>query len=169
MLKSELVPSISEESIKDTIKRLASEIEKDFDGEKLSIICPLQSHFMFCVDLMREISLKQELDFVYLDSPSGESIKILKDVLINIRNKNVLIVTTVLDVGRSIYFLQNHLSLSYPKDMKLVTLFDKPTRRELAISSDYTGYTVDDRFIVGYGLDVNEKGRNYKELYNFSQ
>lgn len=169
MLKSELIPSISEDSIKDTIKRLASEIENDFEGETLTVICPLQSHFMFCVDLMRAISLPQELDFVYLNSPSGESVQILKDALINLRNKNILIVTTVLDVGRSIYFLQNHLNLSYPKNMKLVTLFDKPTRRELAISSDYTGYTVDDRFIVGYGLDINEKGRNYKELYNFSQ
>lgn len=169
MLKSELIPSISEDSIKDTIKRLAAEIKKDFEGETLSVICPLQSHFMFCTDLMREISLPQELDFVYLNSPSEESVRILKDALINIRNKNILIVTTVLDAGRSIYFLQNHLSLSYPKNMKLVTLFDKPTRRELAISSDYTGYTVDDRFIVGYGLDINEKGRNYKELYNFLQ
>lgn len=169
MLKSELVPSISEANIKDTIKRLAAEIEADFFGKKLSIICPLKSHFMFCVDLMRSISLEQEIDFVYLNSPSGESVQIIKDTLINIREKNILIVTTVLDVGRSIYFLQNHLNLSYPRDIKLVTLFDKPTRRELAISSDYTGYTVDDRFIVGYGLDVNEQGRNYKELYNFSQ
>ncbi|MBE8162542.1 MAG: hypoxanthine phosphoribosyltransferase [Bdellovibrionaceae bacterium] len=169
MLKSELVPSISQDSIKDTVKKLAREIENDFEGEKLSIICPLKSHFMFCVDLMKEISLPQELDFVFLSSPPNESVKVIKDAFINIRNKNILIVTTVLDVGRSIYFLQNHLSLSYPKSIKLVTLFDKPTRRELAISSDYTGYTVDDRFIVGYGLDINEQGRNYKELYNFSQ
>lgn len=169
MLKSELVPSISEQNIKDTVKRLAAEITADFSGKKLSIICPLKSHFMFCVDLMRSITLKQEIDFVYLSSPSGESVRVIKDSLLDIREKNILIVTTVLDTGRSLYFLQNHLSLSYPKDIKLVTLFDKPTRRELAINSDYTGYTVDDRFIVGYGLDANEQGRNYKELYNFLQ
>jgi hypoxanthine phosphoribosyltransferase len=131
------------------------------------IICPLKGSVHFCADLMREIRNPQQLDFVYLTSTEkGGSTKIVKDISIDISGKNVLIVEEIIDAGRTLSFLRNRLFASQPAQLKIVTLLDKPARRELPLRPDYIGKTIDDRYVVGYGMDSDEIGRNYQNIYN---
>jgi hypoxanthine phosphoribosyltransferase len=115
---------------------------------------------------MREIELQQQVDFVYVQSISrGGTIKIIKDISINIAGKHVLIVEEIIDTGRTLKFLRDRLLASNPASLKIVTLLDKPARRELPIRADYIGRTIDDRYVVGYGMDSEDLGRNYPDIY----
>ena len=88
-----------------------------------------------------------------------------KDISINITGKDVIIVEEIIDTGRTLSYLKDRLLASKPASLKIVTLLDKPARRELPIRADYIGKTIEDRYVVGYGMDSDEKGRNYSEIY----
>ena len=133
------------------------------------MICPLKGSFLFVADLMRKINLDQELDFVHLTSPKNEGVRILKDISIDITGKDVLILEEIVDAGRTLSFLVKRLLANNPETLKVVSLFDKPARRELPIKPDYIGKTIDDRYVIGYGMDTEEYGRNYEGLFTFSQ
>lgn len=166
-MKEGMVPFITHDEIQVMVKKLAREIEADFMGRELILICPLKGSINFVADLMRELRLTQQIDFVYLTSTEkGGAIKIVKDISIDITGKNVLIVEEIIDAGRTLSFLRNRLFASQPAQLKIVTLLDKPARRELPIRPDYIGKTIDDRFVVGYGMDSDEVGRNYQSIYN---
>jgi hypoxanthine phosphoribosyltransferase len=167
--KQHLIPFITEEEINEIIRKLSRSIERDYEGKSLTIICPLKGSVPFCSDLMRELKLKQEIDFVHLTSPRGQSVQILKDVSIDLTNKHVLIVEEIVDAGRTLNFLKNRIISSSPASVKIVALLDKPARRELLIKPDYIGRTIDDRFVFGYGMDHEEKGRNLKAIYSLAQ
>ncbi len=166
-LKKELVTFMTEEEIQEVVLQLAKTIEKDYAGKELHIVCPLKGSILFATDLVKKIDLPIIMEFVHLTSPKNQSVVIHKDLQGDITNKHVLIVEEIIDAGRTLSFLRNRILASNPASVKILTLLDKPARRELPIRPDYAGRTIDDRFVVGYGLDSEEMGRNYKDLYNY--
>lgn len=166
-IKNEMVPFITREEINDLIEQLAKAIEYDYEGKEIVFICPLRGSIHLTADLMRKIDLPQQVDFVYVKAVErGGAIKIVKDISLNISGKHVIIVEEIIDTGRTLSFLRNRLFASAPASLKIVTLLDKPARRELPIKADYIGKTIDDRYVVGYGMDSEELGRNYPDIYH---
>lgn len=168
-LRDGMVPLINESEIQELVTQLAREIERDYEGQQLVMICPLKGSIAFFADLVRRIQLPQQVDFVQISSPKGEACRILKDISVDIKGKHVLIVEEIIDAGRALSFLRTRLLASEPASLKIVTLLDKPARRELPLRPNYIGMTIDDRFVIGYGMDSDELGRNYKDIYNFAQ
>lgn len=168
-MREGMIPSISKREIEEMVSVLAREIEKDYEGKELVMICPLKGSVLFMADLARKIKLPQIIDFVYVTSPKGESCRIIKDVSVDVQGKHVLIIEEIIDAGRTLSFLKARLSASHPASLKIVTLLDKPALRELSLSPDYVGRTIEDRFVIGYGMDSEEIGRNYSDIYNFAQ
>lgn len=166
-LKNEMVPFITQSEIGELVEQLANQIEYDYEGKEIIFICPLRGSIHLTADLMRKINLPQQVDFVYVKAvEKGGAIKIVKDISLNIAGKHVLIVEEIIDTGRTLSFLRNRLFASAPASLKIVTLLDKPARRELPIKADYIGKTIDDRYVVGYGMDSEELGRNYPDIYH---
>ena len=165
-IKEDMLPFITKDEIKKMVKFLAKQIEVEYDGREVVLICPLRGSIHFMADLCRELSMPVQTDFVQLQSvEKGGAIKITKDISVNITNKHVLIVEEVVDTARTLSFLRNRLMASAPASLKIVTLIDKPARRELPIRPDLIGRTIDDRYIVGYGMDSEQLGRNYPDIY----
>lgn len=165
-IKDDMLTFISKEEIAKMVKGLARQIESDYDGKEVVFICPLRGSIHFTADLCRQIELPQQVDFVHLQAvEKGGAIKIIKDIATNIAGKHVLIVEEIIDTGRTLSFLRNRLLASSPASLKIVALLDKPARRELPIRPDYVGRVIDDRYVVGYGMDQEELGRNYPDIY----
>ena len=162
-------PTITKDEIAEMVRELAREIERDYDGKELVMICPLKGSILFMADLCREIKRPQILDFVQIISPKGESCRIVKDISVDIQDQHVIIVEEIIDAGRTLSFLKARIAASFPASLKVCALLDKPALRELPIQPDYVGRTIDDRFVIGYGMDSDEKGRNYRDIYNFTQ
>lgn len=166
-LKDDLLPFLTKDEIRKLVQGLARQIEADYEGKDLVLICPLRGSVHLTADLMREIQLPQQVDFVQLQSISkGGSVKIIKDISINIAGKHVIVVEEIIDTGRTLSFLINRLMASSPATLRIATLLDKPARRELPLRADYIGKTIDDRYVVGYGMDSEELGRNYPDIYS---
>ncbi|MBX2987975.1 MAG: hypoxanthine phosphoribosyltransferase [Bdellovibrionaceae bacterium] len=166
-IKDDMMPFLTRKEIDALVTRLARQIEADYEGRDIVFICPLRGSIHLTADLMRKVDLPQQVDFVDVKAvEKGGAIKIVKDISVNIAGKHVLIVEEVIDTGRTLSFLRNRLFASAPASLKIVTLLDKPARRELPIKADYIGKTIDDRYVVGYGMDSEELGRNYPEIYN---
>lgn len=166
-IKNEMVPFITRDEIDELVMQLAQQIEYDYEGKEIVFICPLRGSVHFAADLMRKIDLPQQIDFVSVKAvEKGGAIKIVKDISLNIAGKHVIIVEEIIDTGRTLSFLRNRLFASAPASLKIVTLLDKPARRELPIKADYIGKTIDDRYVVGYGMDSEELGRNYPDIYH---
>jgi hypoxanthine phosphoribosyltransferase len=165
-LKDSMVAYITKEEIDEMTIQLAKQIEADYEGREVIMICPLKGSILFIADLMRKISLPQQIDFVQL-TPAKKTgqIKVIKDISVNVTDKHILIIEEIIDTGRTLSFLRDRILASSPASLKIVTLLDKPARRELPIKPDYWGRTIEDRYVVGYGLDSEELGRNYSELY----
>lgn len=166
--KNDMIPFLSAKDIDDVITRLAKKIQDEYYGKELVMICPLKGSVHLLADLMRKLELKITVDFVYLTSAGkGSVIKISKDISENIVNKHVLVVEEIIDSGRKLSFLKNRLLNANPATLKIACLLDKPARRELPIKPDFVGKTIDDRYVVGYGMDQEELGRNYSSIYHF--
>lgn len=166
-IKDEMVSFLTKKEIDGLVAKLAKQIESDYDKKEVVFICPLRGSIHFTADLMRKVNLPQQVDFVYVTAVErGGAIKIVKDISVNIAGKHVLIVEEIIDTGRTLSFLRNRLFASAPASLKIVTLLDKPARRELPIKPDYIGKTIDDRYVVGYGMDSEEMGRNYSDIYH---
>lgn len=165
-LKDQMVQFLTSDEIKELIENIASQIEADYEGKEVVFICPLRGSIHFTADLMRKVDLPQQVDFVHVQAVErGGAIKIVKDISVNIAGKHVLIVEEIIDTGRTLSFLRSRLFASAPASLKIVTLLDKPARRELPIKADYIGKTIEDRYVVGYGMDSEELGRNYPDIY----
>ncbi|AFX99823.1 hypoxanthine phosphoribosyltransferase [Bdellovibrio bacteriovorus] len=165
-LKDQMVPFLTNDEIKDLVETLADQIEADYEGKEIVFICPLRGSIHFTADLMRKVDLPQQVDFVHVQAVErGGAIKIVKDISVNIAGKHVIVVEEIIDTGRTLSFLRSRLFASAPASLKIVTLLDKPARRELPIKADYIGKTIEDRYVVGYGMDSEELGRNYPDIY----
>lgn len=168
-MREGMIPSITKDEIQEMVSELAREIERDYEGREIVMICPLKGSVPFMADLCRKIKLSQIVDFVYVTSPKGESCRIIKDISVDIQGKHVLIIEEIIDAGRTLSFLKARLQASHPASLKIVTLLDKPALRQVPLNPDYVGRTIEDRFVIGYGMDSGEIGRNYAEIYNFTQ
>ena len=165
-IKNEMTSFLSKEDIAKLVSKLASQIEADYEGKEIIFICPLRGSIHFAADLMRKVNLMQQVDFVYVQSTAKRgAISMTKDISINITGKDVIILEEVIDTARTLSFLRDRLMTSKPASLKIVTLLDKPARRELPIRADYIGKTIEDRYVVGYGMDTEELGRNYADIY----
>ena len=161
---------LKEEDIQKLVKGLAREIDHDYKKEKepLLLICPLKGSVFFFSDLVRYLSLPVTMDFISIESSRGD-FSISKDISLPVRNQNVLIVKEILNAGRKLLFLKKRILAAQPKSVKIATLIDKPSQRELDLHPDYFGMAVDDRYIFGYGLDHEEKYRQLRDMYLFAQ
>lgn len=168
-LKKGMVPFIKKDEIETMVSKLAETINLQYRNESLVLICPLKGSFIFVSDLCRKIyNPNLEIEFVQVKS-NAKSVNILKDINIDIYNKHVVICEEIIDAGRTLNFLKKHLVLSMPASIRVCALIDKPSRREIPLKPDYVGRTIDDRYVIGYGMDSDELGRNYTDVFNFMQ
>ncbi len=157
---------LSEEQLKDIVKRLGAEITKDYQGKKLVLVSVLKGSVIFMADLMREIKIPCSIDFMSVSSyGSGTKtsgvVKIIKDLDTDVVDgSDLLIVEDILDSGVTLEYLMKVLSARNPNSIKICTLLDKPERRKADVFADYAGAQIPDAFVVGYGLDFDEKYRN---------
>jgi len=161
---------ISHDQIAKAINRLACEIERDYQGKHPLLIGVLKGSFVFMADLIRQLDLPLELDFVRLSSygcarESSGKVRVVQGVKTPIKGRDVLVVEDIVDTGITISFLLDYLKRKKPASLKLCALADKPSRRRLPVPINYLGFTVPNRFIVGYGLDCDERFRNLPDIY----
>ncbi len=155
---------ISEEEIKEICKRLGEQISKDYEGKKLLLVSVLKGAIVFMADLMRNITCDCEIDFMAVSSYSGTKttgvVKFKKDLDIDPDGRDILIVEDILDSGITLSYLKQVLLQRNAASIKICTFLDKPANRKADIKADYVGKEVPDEFIIGYGLDYDEKYRN---------
>ncbi|MFO7637455.1 MAG: hypoxanthine phosphoribosyltransferase [Clostridia bacterium] len=160
---------VSEKEIKEMVRRLAAQISKEYEGKDLVLIGVMKGSLIFLSDLLRSLTIPVEFGTVTASSygsgtVSSGDVKIVHDVDVDVENKDIIIVEDLIDTGRTLKFLQVFFGLRNPKSVKICVAFDKPSRRTTHVKVDYKGLDVPDEFIVGYGLDFNEKYRNLPEI-----
>jgi hypoxanthine phosphoribosyltransferase len=157
---------ISEAEIKQRITSLAAEIEDDYPkGEEIHLVAVLKGGFMFMADLVRAMSERVSMDFMAVSSygkgtTSSGQVRVLKDLDSNLEGRHIIVVEDIVDTGLTLHYLQDLLKARAPKSMKTACLLSKPSRRKVDVQVDYIGFTIEDHFVVGYGLDYAEKYRN---------
>lgn len=156
---------ISEGAVKKRIQELADAISNDYGDKEVVLICVLKGAIMFMVDISKELKMPVSFDFMVVssygnDTVSSGNIKIVKDLDDSIEGKHVLLLEDIIDSGRTLSYLLEDLKARKPASLKLCTLLDKPDRRVNPVDVDYTGFTIPDEFVVGYGLDYAQKYRN---------
>jgi hypoxanthine phosphoribosyltransferase len=161
---------ISRDEIAEAVNRLAREIERDYRDKQPLLIGVLKGSFMFMADLIRQLDLPLELDFVRLSSydtarESSGKVKVVREMKMPVKGRDMLVVEDIVDTGITISFLLDYLKSKQPASLKICTLTDKPSRRRVPVPIDYRGFTVPNRFIVGYGLDLNQRFRNLPDIY----
>ena len=169
-MPEEMIPVLSRGEISQKVKGLAQRISEDYTGKELVVLGVLKGSFIFLADLIREITIPVQIDFVRLASygsntTSSGTIRITKEAELDIRDRDVLIVEDIIDSGVTIAYLLDHLKSFSPKSVKVCAFIDKSERREVQVSIDYAGIMVEQGFLVGYGLDFDEKYRALPALY----
>ncbi len=161
---------ISEHDIRARIRSLAAEIERDYapqDG--IHLVAILKGGFMFMADLVRAMSDRVTMDFMAVSSygkstTSSGQVRVLKDLDSNVEGRNIILVEDIVDTGLTLHYLQELLRARAPKSLRTACLLSKPSRRKVDVQVDYIGFTIDDHFVVGYGLDYAEKYRNLPHI-----
>lgn len=156
---------ISEEEVAKKIAEMGAQISRDYEGESVYLLCILKGGVFFTTELAKHITVPVNIDFMSVSSYGGETtssgiVRIVKDLDTPIEGKNVLIAEDIIDTGRTLAYLMEHLKQRKPKSLKLCTLLDKPERRVSDVKVDYTGFEIPDEFVVGYGLDYDQRYRN---------
>lgn len=155
---------LKREEIEERIKELAKEIEKDYQNKTPLVIGLLKGSVVFMTDLIKEINLPLEIDFMSVSSYSGTEstgvINVSKDTDIDVKDRDVLIVEDIIDTGLTLSHVRKMLEGRGTKSLKICTLLDKPSRRTVEIKGDYTGFEIPDEFVIGYGLDYDQQYRN---------
>ena len=174
--RNAVMPTISKEiilhrsEIARRVQEMADEISRDYAGEEILMIGVLKGSFIFMADLVRAMTISCQTDFIRAASygagmESSGSIVITKDVELNVAGRNVLIIEDIVDTGLTLRHIVDTLKLRNPKSIKVCTFLDKRQRRKVPFEADYIGFTMDDGFIVGYGLDFNEQHRFLPDVY----
>lgn len=161
---------VTKEEIQKKVCELGTRITNDYKGEDLILIGVLKGGFMFMADLVREIRIPIEMDFIAVSSygsstKSSGVVQLIKDVDIPLTGKHVIIVEDIIDTGLTLTYLKEMLTARNPLSVKICSIFDKPSRRKVDLKAEYTGITVPDEYVVGYGLDYNGILRNLPDLY----
>ncbi len=157
---------IDEQSLQNRIKELAAEINRDYQEKDLLLICILRGGIVFLVDLMRHITVPLQVDFMAVSSygagvrQSGGSVRLSLDLKTDIRSKDVLLVEDIVDSGNTIAYVLEFLQTRQPRSLRICALLDKEERRETIIPIHYRGFSIPNKFVFGYGLDLDEYYRN---------
>ena len=157
---------VTEEELKRKVNELGAQISRDYEGKNLLLVSVLKGSVVFMADLMRAITIPAKIDFMAVSSyGSGTKtsgvVKIIKDLDLDLNGYDVLIVEDILDSGMTLKYITELLSSRGTNSIKIATLLDKPSRRKVPIKADYFCFDIPDEFVVGYGLDYDEKYRNY--------
>ncbi len=163
-----------EGEIQAAVKRLANEISRDFDDEEIVLVSVLKGSFMFISDLIREINNPVVVDFIRAssygcDTMTSGKVNLTKDLETDIAGKNVIIIEDIIDSGLTLTAIKDLLLSRKPRALKICALVDKRARRKVQIEGDYVGFSIDDGFIVGYGVDYAERYRNLPAIYVVEQ
>ncbi len=155
----------SEEQLKERVAQIAAQIDRDYAGKELMLVSVLRGSFIFMADLVRAITVPCKVDFMAVSSygsgtVSSGQVQITKDLSEDITGRHLLVVEDILDSGNTLSYLLEVLRARKPASIRLCTLLDKPERRVKPVHLDYTGFTIPDAFVVGYGLDYDEYYRN---------
>ena len=165
-LKDKIKVLISEEELEKRVSELADKLNKDYAGETVTLISILKGSIIFAVDLSKKLTMDVEFDFMDISSYGSEMtssgiIKVNLDLEQQITGKNIVLVEDIIDSGKTLSYIKKHLLNQEPKDFKICTLLDKVDKKEIPTSiADYTGFEIPDKFVVGYGLDYDQKFRN---------
>ena len=170
VLQSQLKILINRDEIAKTVDRLAAEIARDYQGRQPLLIGVLKGAFMFTADLVRRLDFPLEIEFIKLSSygcarESAGKVRVIQRLNTSIKGRDVLVIEDIVDTGITISFLLDYLKKKRPASLKLCALADKPSRRRVPVTIDYLGFGVPNRFIVGYGLDCDERFRNLAHIY----
>lgn len=160
---------ISREQLREAVRRIGSEITRDYKGKEPVCVCILKGASLFFTDLIREIDLPLSIDFMAISSYGASTqtsgvVRILKDLDHNIEGKDVIIVEDIVDSGLTLSYIKQALEHRGASSIRIVTLLDKPERRKVDLTVDYKGFVIPNAFVVGYGLDFAEKYRNLPEI-----
>ncbi|MCY1045925.1 hypoxanthine phosphoribosyltransferase [Corallococcus sp. bb12-1] len=156
---------ISEQAVQARVKELGAEITRDYQGKELTLICVLKGSAYFAIDLSRAIDLPLTLEFLGVSSYHGGTestgeVRITTDVSKPMAGKHLLVIEDIIDTGLTMTFLLENLQARHPASLKLCSLLEKPARARTKVNIDYKGFVIEDKFVVGYGLDYGEKYRN---------
>jgi len=167
--QSELQILFRRAEIEATVSRLAAEISQDYHNKHPLLLGILKGSFMFMADLIRLLDFPLEVEFVRLSSygkgtQTSGKVEVVQDISSPIKDRNVLVIEDIVDTGLTTAFLLNYLKKKKPASLKLCALTDKPSRRQVPVTIDYLGFSVPDKFLVGYGLDLDEKFRNLPDI-----
>lgn len=156
---------LDEETVNARIKELGEKISREYDGREIHLVCVLKGGVFFMCELAKRITVPVTMDFMSVSSYGNETsssgvVRIVKDLDHSIENKHVIVVEDIVDSGNTLSYLLTILKERGPASLALCTLLDKPSRREVDVAVDYTGFEIPDHFVVGYGLDYMQKHRN---------
>ena len=156
---------ISEEKVDERIRELGRQISEDYAGKQIHLICVLKGGVFFTCELAKRLTIPVSLDFMSVssygsDTKSSGVVKIVKDLDESLKDKDVIVVEDIVDSGRTLSYLLEMLRDRGPASLRLCTLLDKPERRVIDVHVDYTGFNIPDEFVVGYGLDYDQRYRN---------
>ncbi len=160
---------IGKDEISKKVKELADKINNDYKDKNPILVGVLNGSFVFLADLVRELKIPVEIDFVkvrsYVGTESSGEIKMLLDLERDVKNRDVLIVEDIVDTGLTLNYLVKHLKNKGARSVRICALLDKPERRRVDVKIDYLGFKIPNVFVVGYGLDMDEKFRELPEIY----
>ena len=156
---------LTEEQLRTRIKEMAEQISKEFAGQSVHLICILKGSIFFTCELAKYLTIPVTIDFMSLSSygdgtSSSGVVRMMKDLDESIEGRNVIVVEDIIDSGRTLSYLLDNLSDRKPKVLRLAALLDKPDRRVTDVTVDYTGFTIPDEFVIGFGLDYAQRYRN---------
>jgi hypoxanthine phosphoribosyltransferase len=166
-----MIPVLSRTEIAQKTRSIAHQISEDYAGKEVVLIGILKGSFIFLADLVREVTIPVEIDFVRLASygsntSSSGHIKITKEIELDLKDRHVLVVEDIVDSGMTIAYILAYLETFHPASVKICAFIDKIERREVQVPIDYVGHVVDRGFLVGYGLDFDDKYRALPEIYH---
>ncbi len=157
---------LTQEQIQARIQELGEELSAEYAGKDLVVLGVMKGVVIFFADMVRQLSVPCEMDFMWISSYAGTNssgtVTVNRDIAADIKGRHVLILEDIFDTGNSLSFVYDHLMAKEPASLKICTLLDKPSRRnpDVTLQADYVGFTIDNHFVVGYGLDYNEYYRN---------
>lgn len=156
---------LTEEEVDKRIQEIGEQISRDYAGKQVHLVCVLKGGSFFMCELAKRITVPVSIDFMSVSSYGGDTkssgvVRIVKDLDESLKDKHVIVIEDIVDSGRTLSYLLDMLRSRGPLDVKLCTLLDKPDRRVVDVKVDYTGFEIPDEFVVGYGLDYDQKYRN---------
>lgn len=159
---------LTKDQIQKKVRELGARISRDYGDEEIVLVCNLKGAFIFLADLCRYVTAPISIDFIATTSYKGTEttgeVRIIKDLKMDVSGKNILLVEDIIDTGLTVDYIINYLKLHKPKSIRICTLLDKRCMRKVDVDIDYIGFEVGDQFLIGYGLDYNERYRDMDSI-----